>query len=59
MKFQKLIDIKLEKCPRTRKESLNNIDADLECGCKFQNNPKDNRLQYINHLQKIQHFRKG
>ena len=40
-------------------QSLNNIDTDLECGYKFQNNLKDYRLQYIKHLQKFQHFRKG
>ena len=41
------------------KKSVNNIDTNLECGYKFQNNLKDYRLQYIKYLPKIQYFRRG
>ena len=41
------------------KESLNNINTNLECGYKFKNNTKDYRLQYIKYLPKTQYFRRG
>ena len=44
--------------PTNQEKSLNNINTDLECGYKFQNNPKDYWLQYIKHLPKIQYFRR-
>ena len=52
MKFYKIIDLKLERCPCTMKESLNKIYTNLECGYKFKNNTKDYRLQYIKYLPK-------
>ena len=41
------------------KESLNNIDTNLECDYKCYNNANDYSLQYIKHLPKTQYFRRG
>ena len=57
--FTKLIDKKLKRCPCTREKSLTDININVECGLKTQNNTKKFRIQYIVRLPKTQYFRRG
>ena len=41
------------------KKSLTDININVECGLKIQNNTKKFRIQYIERLAKTQYFRRG
>ena len=41
------------------KNSLTDININVECGLKSQNNAKNFRIQYIERLPKTQYFRRG